>query len=237
MKVILTAKVRNLGNVGDTVEVKNGYGRNFLIPQGKAIIYSEANYKIFEKQKKKFEEENAKNMEEALATQKKLGNKKVILIESASEDGKLYGSISTTKLAAKLNSMLGADSVKKSQLIIKHPIKNTGEYIVTLALHAEVTFDISVVVATSDAEASEIMKKKTEKPVKEAKPAKEEKPAKKDRSPKAKKEEKSEKKTEKSEEKEPAKKEEKKPEKKSEKKSEKKAKKKPAKKASAKKAK
>jgi large subunit ribosomal protein L9 len=227
MKVILTAKVRNLGNVGDIVEVKNGYGRNFLIPEGKAIVYSDANYKIFEKQKQKFEEENAKNIEVALTTQKKLENKKVILIESASEDGKLYGSISTTKLAAKINSMVGADSVKKSQLIIKHPIKNIGEYTVTLALHAEVTFNIDVIVATSDTEVSEMMKRKTEKSVK------------KEKAPKIEKEEKEEKaekteKVKKSEEKKPKKEEKKKsdkPDKKEKKKSEKKSEKKPAKKA------
>jgi len=175
MKVILTAKVRNLGNVGDVVEVRNGYGRNFLIPEGQAIVYSVSNYKIFEQQKQKFEEENEKRKATALENQKKIENKKIVLIESASEDGKLYGSVSTTKLATKINNVLGKDTVKKAQLIIKQPIKNTGEYLVTLALHPEVMFDVVVIVATSDAEATTIMKKKTEKAKEEVKEAKSEK--------------------------------------------------------------
>ncbi|MFC1659401.1 50S ribosomal protein L9 [Pseudomonadota bacterium] len=185
MKVILTSKIRNLGSVGDVVIVKDGYGRNYLIPQGQAIIYSSINYEVFETKKQQFEEENKRKQAQAETYKKKLDNNYIILIESASEDGKLYGSISPSKLSSKINEIVGKDAVAKSQVFIKNPIKNTGYYNVTLMLHPEVIFGINVVAAASDQEAKLILKelkepnkkeeveKKTKPAVKEAEAVKE----------------------------------------------------------------
>ena len=103
MKVILISKFANLGNVGDVINVKDGYGKNFLIPQKKAIFYSNTNYKLFEVKKEQFEVENQENISVAQKNKEKIDGKTITMIENASDDGKLYGSITTTVLTAPVN--------------------------------------------------------------------------------------------------------------------------------------
>ena len=151
MEVILLEKIGKLGHLGDKVSVKNGYARNFLIPQGKALRVTKANLEMFEAKKAEIAKasEDAKKVANVLAG--KIKGKSFVVIRQAGDTGHLYGSVSTRDLAAVLKAS-GAD-VDYTKITVDNPIKEIGIYQVKVALHPEVVEVIKVNVARSEEEA------------------------------------------------------------------------------------
>src|SRR3954462_14806215 len=141
MEVILLERIARLGGIGDVVKVKNGYGRNFLIPMKKALRASEDNKKVFEERRHIIEQQNAESRGVAEARSKKLDGMKLTLIRQASQEGKLYGSIAVRDIAEALKE--AGHDVPKSQIVMTSTIKTIGEFPVRLNLHAEVTANIT----------------------------------------------------------------------------------------------
>ena len=158
MKVILKSKIKKLGNIGDVVDVKDGYGRNMLIPNGLAIFYTDKNYEVFKVKKAEIEKQNQENKEKAEELKNKINSKDLILIENAGDDGKLYGSITTVKLAQAINSLLNIKDLTKNNIYLKEAIKNVGKYDIIVELHPEVSFDKEIIIARSKEEATKIKK-------------------------------------------------------------------------------
>ena len=151
MQVILLERVAKLGQMGDVVEVKPGYARNYLLPQGKALTASKANIDHFETQKAQLEARNLETKKEADALAEKLGGQQFIVIRSASDGGNLYGSV-TTRDAAQVATDEGF-SVDRRQVAMPRPIKELGLHAVHVALHPEVEAEIELNVARSAEEA------------------------------------------------------------------------------------
>lgn len=158
MKIILISAISNLGKIGDVIEVKNGYAKNFLIPNKKAICFTVGNYKIFESRKHEFELENQKNLEGASKIKEKIFGKDVVIIENASDDGRLYGSVSSSDIANKINDMIGGKNISRADIFLKKPIKEIGVYEVKVAPHSEVAFDVRLIVTRSESEIEMLLK-------------------------------------------------------------------------------
>ncbi len=151
MQVILLERVAKLGQMGDVVDVKPGYARNFLLPQGKALSASDANIASFEAQKAQLEARNLETKKEAEALAEKLDGQQFIVIRSASDAGALYGSV-TPRDAADAATADGF-TVDKKQVALLAPIKELGLHSVTVRLHPEVEVKIQLNVARSEEEA------------------------------------------------------------------------------------
>ena len=151
MQVILLQRVAKLGQMGEVVSVKDGYARNYLLPQGKALWASEANLKKFESQKVQFEARNLESRAEAEKTAAKLDGQRYVIIRSASAAGALYGSVSTRD-AADAATAAGV-TVDRHQVALNRPIKELGLHPVTVTLHPEVAVTITLNVARSAEEA------------------------------------------------------------------------------------
>ncbi len=151
MQVILLERVAKLGQMGDVVDVKSGYARNFLLPQGKALTASAANVASFEAQKAQLEARNLETKKEAEALAEKLDGQQFIVIRSASDAGALYGSV-TPRDAADASTEAGF-SVDKKQVVLAKPIKDLGLHAVHVLLHPEVDVTIYLNVARSEEEA------------------------------------------------------------------------------------
>ncbi|WP_417263091.1 50S ribosomal protein L9 [Celeribacter sp.] len=151
MQVILLERVAKLGQMGDVVSVKDGYARNFLLPQEKAMRASEANIKAFEAQKAQLEARNLETKKEAEALAAKLDGQKFVVIRSASDAGALYGSV-TPRDAADAATENGF-SVDRKQVALKAPIKELGLHELHVILHPEVEATIILNVARSVEEA------------------------------------------------------------------------------------
>lgn len=158
MKIILIASVSNLGKIGDIVAVKNGYAKNFLIPNKKAICFTTNNYKIFETKKHEFEQANLKNLDVAERVKVQVVGKDIVIIENASDDGRLYGSVSSASIAIKINEVLGEKLVSRADIFLKKPIKEIGVYEVRLNLHSEIGFDVRLIVTRSESEIEALLK-------------------------------------------------------------------------------
>ena len=152
MKVILIAKVKNFGDVGNIVKVKDGFARNFLIPRKLAICYNDANYKIFAEQKYQFEEENIKNKNGAAKIKDEISNKDIVIIGNASDDGRLYGSVNGNIIAGKINEILNKKLVSRTNISLKKPIKEIGVYNVTVNLYADISVELRLIIARSESE-------------------------------------------------------------------------------------
>lgn len=152
MQVILLERIARLGGIGDVVKVKNGYGRNFLIPQKKALRASEENKKIFEERRHIIEKQNADAKAAAEGKASKLSGMSLSLVRQASQEGKLYGSVGVRDIAEALKE--AGHDVPKSQIVMAGTIKTTGEYPVRLTLHAEVIANITVSVVRLETEAA-----------------------------------------------------------------------------------
>jgi large subunit ribosomal protein L9 len=152
MKVILLERVGKSGHIGDEVTVKNGYARNFLLPQHKALRATEANRKKFEVDRVSIEKRNAERRETAAGIATGLNGKTVVIIRQAGETGQLYGSVSSRDVADALAN--DGFSVARSQVDLANPIKTVGVHSVALHLHAEVAVSVNVNVARSDDEAT-----------------------------------------------------------------------------------
>ncbi len=151
MHVILLERIAKLGQMGDEVRVKDGYARNYLLPQGKALRATEANRKLFEDQRAQLEARNLERKQEADAVAERLEGQSVILIRQASERGQLYGSVSTRDIAEALTE--GGFTVNRNQVALNAPIKTLGVSTVPIRLHPEVETTIEVNVARSEEEA------------------------------------------------------------------------------------
>jgi len=158
MKIILITAISNLGKIGDVVEVKNGYAKNFLIPGKKAICFTANNYKIFESKKVEFEQENQKNLVSSSEVKDQIIGKDIIIIENASDDGRLYGSVSSSVIAAKINEVVGGKAISRADIFLKKPIKEIGIYSVKVAPHSEVNFDVRLIVTRSESEIGALLK-------------------------------------------------------------------------------
>ena len=151
MEVILLERVEKLGGIGDVVTVKNGFARNFLLPNKKALRANEANRKVFEANRAKIESDNADRRSDAEKASKDVDGKTVKLIRQASNTGQLYGSVSARDIVEALEAE-GA-KVAKNQVVLDRPIKNIGVHDVKVALHPEVSVNVKVNVARSPEEA------------------------------------------------------------------------------------
>lgn len=151
MDVILLERVAKLGQMGDIVTVKDGYARNFLLPQKKALWASEANVKVFEAQKAQLEATNLETKGEAEKLGEKLDGQQFVVIRSASDAGALYGSV-TTRDAADAATEAGF-TVDRKQIALQRPIKELGLHTLSVVLHPEVEISIVLNVARSDEEA------------------------------------------------------------------------------------
>ncbi|WP_410217650.1 50S ribosomal protein L9 [Paracoccus sp. (in: a-proteobacteria)] len=151
MQVILLERVAKLGQMGEVVNVKHGYARNFLLPQGKALRASDANIKAFEGQKAQLETRNAESKADAQKIAETLDGQTFVVIRSASDSGALYGSV-TTRDAAEAATEAGF-TVDRKQVTLRAPIKDLGLHDVTVVLHPEVEATITMNVARSAEEA------------------------------------------------------------------------------------
>ncbi|MDV4166623.1 50S ribosomal protein L9 [Rhodovulum sp. FJ3] len=151
MDIILLERVAKLGQMGDVVSVKEGYARNFLLPQGKALRANEVNVKAFEDQKAQLEARNLETKKEAEDLAAKLDGQQFIVIRSASDSGALYGSVSTRDAADAATE--AGFSVDRKQVVLTAPIKDLGLHAVTVRLHPEVEASIELNVARSTEEA------------------------------------------------------------------------------------
>ncbi len=151
MQIILLEKVVNLGQLGDIVKVKDGYARNFLIPQGKAKRATTAAKAEFEARRAELERQAAEKLAAAQALQAQLATVKLKLTEKAGVDGRLFGSVTNANIADALKAQ-GFTAVEKAMVRMPNgPIKTLGEHTVQLALHTDVAVDIGVVVAADAA--------------------------------------------------------------------------------------
>ena len=151
MDVILLERIEKLGSIGDVVKVKNGYARNFLLPNGKALRANESNRKVFEANRATIEAQNVERRGAAEVEAQKVDGAKVQLIRQASNTGQLYGSVSARDLAEALEAQ--GHKIAKNQIVLDRPIKSIGVQEVKIALHPEVSVVITVNVARSPEEA------------------------------------------------------------------------------------
>jgi large subunit ribosomal protein L9 len=150
MKVILTEKINKLGNIGDTVEVKTGYARNYLLPNNKALRWSATNIALFESKKAELhaKQEAAKKSAESYVDAVK--NSKLHMIRQAGDTGQLYGSVSSRDIARMLGEIAGVH-IESSQVMLGSPIKSVGTFETKIALHPDVIVPVKIYVAqTSD---------------------------------------------------------------------------------------
>lgn len=151
MQVILLERVERLGTIGDEVTVKNGFARNFLIPQGKALLANDSNRARFEREREAIEARNAEAKTAAESAGSSLDGADLILIRQSGDTGQLYGSVSARDIAEAATE--AGHKLAKSQVRLDTPIKMLGVYDVSIRLHAEVSVAIKVNVARSEDEA------------------------------------------------------------------------------------
>ncbi|MEP0190790.1 MAG: 50S ribosomal protein L9 [Erythrobacter sp.] len=151
MDIILLERIEKLGTIGDVVSVKDGYARNFLLPQKKALRANDANKAVFEANREQLEKDNAEKRVVAEKTGEKVEGAEVVLIRAASNAGQLYGSVNVRDMIAGLTEQ--GHEVDKKQVIMGAPIKTIGMHDVTVALHPEVRVIVKANVARSDDEA------------------------------------------------------------------------------------
>jgi large subunit ribosomal protein L9 len=151
MKVILLERVEGWGTLGDVVNVKDGFARNFLLPRSKALRATASNLKTFEGQRAEIEARNAKAREAAGAAGEKLDGTSYVMIRQAGESGQLYGSVSGRDVADMVNAEGG--KIDRSMVVLDKPIKTLGVHPVKVKLHAEVTITVNINIARSQDEA------------------------------------------------------------------------------------
>jgi large subunit ribosomal protein L9 len=151
MQVILLERVARLGQIGDVVRVRDGFARNFLLPQGKALRATDDNRKKFEGMKVELEARNLQRKGEAESVAGKLDGQTFVLLRQAGEGGQLYGSVATRDIATALGQ--GGFAVERSQIVLNQPIKSIGLHVLPVSLHGEVDVKITVNVARNADEA------------------------------------------------------------------------------------
>jgi large subunit ribosomal protein L9 len=168
MEVILLESLNKLGKIGDVVNVKNGFARNFLIPQKKALRANKENKDYFTKIKGELIEKNDKIIDNAKSDLKKISNDEIIFIRNASDNGQLYGSVSPKDISNYFNEK--KISIKPSSINLYSAIKKVGIYNINIKLHAEVSCELKINVATS-VENAKVQKEESEKPIIKSKTA------------------------------------------------------------------
>lgn len=160
MKVILTEKITKLGNIGDTVEVKTGFARNYLLPNNKAMRCTKENLALFAAKKAELiaRHENAKKAAESKVEAVK--NAKLHMIRQAGDTGQLYGSVSSRDIARELKEIAGV-SVESAQVMLGSPIKSVGAFDTKIALHPDVIVDVKIYVAQTQDEIDALVAGKT----------------------------------------------------------------------------
>ncbi len=148
MEIILLESLDKLGKIGDIVNVKDGFARNYLLPQKKALRANEENKKYYESIKKKINENNQKLVDEAKITSDLLSKKEIIFIRQASDTGQLYGSVSPKDISNKL--LQENFNIPPSKINLSTPIKNLGIFDIIIKLHADVSIKVTLNVATSE---------------------------------------------------------------------------------------
>lgn len=156
MDVILLERVGKLGQMGEVVRVKNGFARNFLLPNGKALRATKENRERFEGMKVELEARNSQLRGEAESSSKKVAGKSIVVIRQAGESGNLYGSVSSRDIAGLLSG--DGVTVNRSQVVLNTPIKLIGSYKIPVALHPEVEVTVTVTVARSQEEAERLQR-------------------------------------------------------------------------------
>jgi large subunit ribosomal protein L9 len=151
MEIVLLQRVEKLGQMGDVVSVRDGYARNFLLPQGKALRATQANLARFEAERAQLEARNLEQRKEAEAVAEKLDGRQFVIIRSASEAGSLYGSVTARDIAEA--STQGGFSIARGQIVLDRPVKELGLHDLRVVLHPEVSATIVVNVARSEEEA------------------------------------------------------------------------------------
>lgn len=151
MHVILLERIGHLGQMGDVVNVKNGYARNYLLPQKKAMRATQENIAYFETKRVQLEADNLEHKKEADSVAEKLAGKSFVAIRQAGDTGQLYGSVSTRDISEAITN--GGFSIARRQVILKKPIKELGLHQVALQLHPEVTVNVLINVARTEDEA------------------------------------------------------------------------------------
>ena len=151
MQIILLERIEKLGSIGDVVTVKDGYARNFLLPNKKALRANDSNRKVFEANRARLEQENAEKRTKAETHGDSVKGAEVMLIRASSNSGQLYGSVSVRDIVEALNAQ--GHNIGKNQVILEHPIKTLGVFDVRVALHPEVSVTVKANVARSDDEA------------------------------------------------------------------------------------
>lgn len=152
MEIILLERIEKLGAIGDVVTVKDGYARNFLLPNKKALRSNAANKKVFEANRAKIEAENAARRSDAEKAAEGVNGKQIVLIRQSSNAGQLYGSVAVRDIVEALHAE-GTTNVSKAMVVLERPIKTLGVFDVKVALHPEVAVTITVNVARSPEEA------------------------------------------------------------------------------------
>jgi len=154
MEVILLERVAKLGQMGETVRVKDGFARNFLLPKGKALRATKSNKERFEAMRKELEAKNLENRSEAQKIADKLNGQSFVALRQASESGQLYGSVSARDIADLVTE--GGFSILRSQVALNAPIKMIGQHKVEIALHPEVEVNVAIIVARNADEAERV---------------------------------------------------------------------------------
>lgn len=149
MEIILIEKVQNLGDLGDLVNVRPGYARNYLIPQGKAAFATAENKAAFEQRRKEFEVAASERLDDARSRAVQMENLVIELVRKAGEEGKLFGSVSTNDIADAVTAR--GIALEKSEIILDEgALKTLGEHEVGIALHPEVHFNIRIIVSPEE---------------------------------------------------------------------------------------
>jgi large subunit ribosomal protein L9 len=151
MEVILLERVEKLGGIGDVVKVKNGFARNYLLPQHKALLATDANKARFERERASIEARNANARAEAEAEGKSIDGATYVLIRQAGETGQLYGSVAARDIATAASE--AGHRIERKHVVLNQPIKTIGVHEVTIRLHPEVAMKITINVARSPDEA------------------------------------------------------------------------------------
>ena len=152
MEIILLERIEKLGGIGDVVNVKNGFARNYLLPNNKALRANDTNRKLFEANRAKIESDNAERRGEAEVRSKDIDGKQIVLIRQASNTGQLYGSVAVRDIVEALTED-GVQGVTKAMVELERPIKSLGLVDVKVKLHPEVVVTVGVNVARSPDEA------------------------------------------------------------------------------------
>lgn len=163
MEVILLERIERLGQMGDVVNVKNGYARNYLLPQKKALRKTKDNMAFFEAKRQEYEARNLKMKQEAEALAQKMDGLSVVIVRQAAETGQLYGSVTMRDICEAIREC--GFHVERYQINLNQPFKNLGIFDVRLSLHPDVVQTVRVNIARSEEEA----KRATQKKEKEAK--------------------------------------------------------------------